>query len=77
MASGTITKPELYDTLSDTVYHCIVCNSIVGCEVHGAYDKQGKYYNLYSPSSRYFCDKGVFCGADCSFKYYEEFQCSH
>ncbi len=61
-------RQDKYDTLSPTIYECIVCSKEVETETHIAYDKQGKEIIIYSPASRYWCNEGVFCGIDCSFK---------
>ena len=65
-------KPDLYNTVDDKLYSCIVCGNQVVCEQFVNYDKNGNPYVLYAPASKYFCSDGVFCGIDCSFKWYED-----
>jgi len=60
-------KSDPYETLASTLYNCVVCTKAVGCEENLRYDKQGNVQKYYTPESRYWGSKGVYCGSECMF----------
>ena len=65
-------RPDLYNTVDDKLYSCIVCGNQIISEQLVKYDKNGNPVVYYAPASRYFCADGIFCGIECSFKWYED-----
>ena len=72
MAKIPLILPTKYDSLKNESYSCIVCGKLVGSTEQVSYDQLDNLILRYSPSSKYFCADGVFCGIECSFKWYEE-----
>ncbi len=72
----SLCKQDKYNTPSPTTYACLVCSAKVETEDYIVYDKQGNEITIYYPASRYWCNEGVFCGIDCSYKDHLEKLCS-
>lgn len=64
-----VCRPDKYDHFSPREHTCLVCQKIVQDESHLTQKPTGEVVPVYSPSSRYYHNDGVFCSVECGILY--------